>query len=59
MARSMRAKSSLPCDQIFGRLAMGASRGADFVAKFGGDDDVLRRDDIEAVGERRHREDWC
>src|SRR5580700_4151589 len=25
MARSMRTKSSLPCDQIFGRLAMDAS----------------------------------
>ena len=51
MARSMRAKSSLPCDQIFGRLAMERKRGADVIAELGGDDDVLRRDDIDAMGE--------
>ncbi len=39
-----------PCDQIFGRLESVAERNC--IDQFAGDDDVLRRDDVDAMGER-------
>ena len=48
----MRSKSSLPCDQIFAAAREKRARRAEPGGKLGSDDDVLRRDDIDAMGER-------
>ena len=58
-AMSGNARSPSPCDQTMASVARCGAALRNASSSSSRDDDVLRRDDVDAMGERSARRDWC